>query len=159
MISKFDFELLRQKDFAPNEFLDSEKAAELKVSNIPADEKIFNNLKFISSQAQGLRDLLCKPIKINRGYSCPQVNNAVGGKPNSQHLKGEAIDFICPPFTPQQILKLIKKYKFPVDQIIAEKKTIKGRVIRWVHYSCVNYRQNRNEFLNGDEGRYSKFES
>lgn len=38
------------------------------------------------------RRSLGKPIKINSGYRCPKHNKAVGGSPNSLHMKGQAVD-------------------------------------------------------------------
>lgn len=35
---------------------------------------------------------LGKPIYVNSGYRCPRHNAAVGGVPNSQHMRGEAAD-------------------------------------------------------------------
>jgi hypothetical protein len=41
---------------------------------------------------QPLRDAMGESIKIGSGYRCPQLNKAVGGVSNSQHMKGEAVD-------------------------------------------------------------------
>ena len=41
------------------------------------------------------RDLLGGPIVINSGTRCPVHNAAVGGRPNSAHLSGEAADCYC----------------------------------------------------------------
>ena len=38
------------------------------------------------------RERLGKPIYVNSGYRCPKHNVAVGGVPNSQHMRGEAAD-------------------------------------------------------------------
>ena len=38
------------------------------------------------------RERFGKPIKVNSGYRCPRHNAAVGGVPNSQHMRGEAAD-------------------------------------------------------------------
>ena len=38
------------------------------------------------------RERLGKPIYVNSGYRCPRHNAAVGGVPNSQHMRGEAAD-------------------------------------------------------------------
>ena len=41
---------------------------------------------------QALRALWGKPVVITSGYRCPSHNHAVGGVPNSLHLKGRAAD-------------------------------------------------------------------
>lgn len=33
-------------------------------------------------------------IKVNSGFRCKAVNDAVGGKSNSQHKKGQAVDIV-----------------------------------------------------------------
>lgn len=45
---------------------------------------------------QQLRDRIGAPIFVNSGYRCPEHNEAVGGKPGSQHVKGRAADITCP---------------------------------------------------------------
>ena len=44
---------------------------------------------------QPLRDRF-GPIRITSGYRCPELNRAVGGVKNSQHLQGEAADIHLP---------------------------------------------------------------
>ena len=71
----------------------------------------------LTRTAQGLeriRALLGKPIHVNSGYRSPEVNAAVGSKPTSQHMKGEAADIICPAYgTPLVVAERLR------DQIIA----------------------------------------
>lgn len=51
-----------------------------------ADEKTLLLLDYI-------REIYGKPLKVNRFYSCPKHNKAIGGSPNSNHIKGKACDF------------------------------------------------------------------
>lgn len=71
-----------------------------------------------------------KNIHINSWYRCPEVNEAVGSKPTSQHTKGEAVDFICPSFG-SLIVVMKKLIQFPellkYDQLIYEH--------TWIHIS------------------------
>lgn len=71
-----------------------------------------------------------KSISISSWYRCPQLNTAVGSASTSQHLKGEAVDFICPKFgTPLEIVRILAKYPELIrfDQLILE--------YTWVHIS------------------------
>lgn len=44
---------------------------------------------------QIMRDVLKKPIKITSGLRCPDWNDHEGGKSDSSHLKGLAVDIEC----------------------------------------------------------------
>ena len=72
--------------------------------------KYFNYSEFDSPDVQGsgqlmdntllemldeVRDKFDKPIHINSGFRTPAHNEKVGGKENSSHLKGLAVDIAC----------------------------------------------------------------
>ena len=81
-------------------------------------------------------------IHVSSAYRAPAVNGAVGGQPDSQHLKGESGDITSPEFgTPEEIVMFIKKKGIEVDQCIIERS---GKS-RWVHLS-IKLNDNRNEF-------------
>jgi uncharacterized protein YcbK (DUF882 family) len=50
--------------------------------------------------------LLGKPIIINSGFRCEEVNKAVGGVHNSRHLSGCAADISLKNFSKSDIEKL-----------------------------------------------------
>lgn len=83
-------------------------------------------LAALKRTAQGLervRDRLGGwPIIINSGYRSPALNAAVGGAANSQHMLGEAADFICPKFgKPLDIVYALRDSpEIEFDQLIAE---------------------------------------
>ena len=69
--------------------------------NIPSHVHI-ENLKRLCGWLERLRDEWNRrygegndPIIINSGYRSPQVNKAVGGASNSNHLTGCAVDIRC----------------------------------------------------------------
>jgi uncharacterized protein YcbK (DUF882 family) len=41
---------------------------------------------------KGLRDPISLPVQITSGYRCTDHNRAVGGKSQSRHLAGDAVD-------------------------------------------------------------------
>ena len=63
--------------------------------NIPSHVHI-ENLKRLTKWLEQLRQRCNNtPIIINSGYRSPQVNKAVGGASNSNHLTGCAVDIRC----------------------------------------------------------------
>jgi hypothetical protein len=56
---------------------------------------------------QALRDHYGVPMTINSGYRSPEHNAAVGGAPNSQHVKGTAVDFVVKGVSPAQVYALL----------------------------------------------------
>lgn len=68
----------------------------MQVKNTIASMEVRDNIKaLVDKVIQPLRDAWGKPLAINSGYRCPEVNKAVGGVPTSQHVFGEAAD-VCP---------------------------------------------------------------
>ena len=61
------------------------------IDNVPNEEQV-NNLKRVCQWLERLRSKRNEPIIINSGYRSPQVNKAVGGAANSNHLTGCAVD-------------------------------------------------------------------
>lgn len=82
------------KDFIWNEFFNSDTARRLCVSNIPLENYIFYNIAYLVHYVlQPLRER-CGAIKINSGYRCVTVNEAVDGHKDSYHLYGRAADIV-----------------------------------------------------------------
>ena len=53
---------------------------------------IENELVYLLDKARGLAHV---PFVVNSGYRCSKHNKEVGGKPNSSHLNGTAVDIKC----------------------------------------------------------------
>lgn len=84
------------KSFSWSEFEATIHAKELErrgVRNvIPSFEVRDSVLALVRKVLQPLRDIYQKPMKVNSGYRCKELNEIVGGVPSSQHVKGEAAD-------------------------------------------------------------------
>ena len=58
-----------------------------------ANLEVEENLRALVDEVlDPLRERYGKPIYVNSGYRCPELNRLVGGAVNSQHMRGEAAD-------------------------------------------------------------------
>ena len=80
------------KNFTLDELTASATAKQMHIINAPGVDEVCNLCALVHNVLQPLRDAMGEPIKIGSGYRCPQLNKAVGGVSNSQHMKGEAAD-------------------------------------------------------------------
>lgn len=80
------------KNFTLDELTASATAKQMHIINAPGVDEVCNLCALVHHVLQPLRDAMGESIKIGSGYRCPQLNKAVGGVPNSQHIKGEAAD-------------------------------------------------------------------
>lgn len=116
--------------FSLQEAIHSDTAIAQNLDNTPS-QAIIQVMMQASFRMEKIRAALNnKAITINSWYRAPEVNAAVGSKPTSQHLKGEAIDFVCPTFgAPISICKKLIELKDLIrfDQLILEH--------TWVHIS------------------------
>ena len=111
--------------FSKEEFTRSETADRLVIDNTLPDDLI-ETAKYTLSRLEEIRQVYGKPIIITSGYRCQELNKAIGGKPNSQHLKAEAVDLKWAP----NLYKLIRD-RFSFDQLIIEKNSR----TKWIHLS------------------------
>lgn len=130
---------LMTKHFSLDEFTVSKTAEQRGIDNslpqelIPQAEATLSMLEDIRTYLSELagKDI---PIFIQSGYRSPEVNAAVGGAKNSDHLKAKAIDFRAPAFgTPIEIAKALEpQINFlGIGQLINEYPDGNG----WVHVS------------------------
>jgi len=105
--------------FTLEELTISESAARKGLDNTPDNDALFE-LKRLAAFLEIVRSTLGKPIKINSAYRSPAVNATVGGKPTSQHCKGQAADIRVAGMNPREVCQAIIAAKLPFDQIIQE---------------------------------------
>lgn len=88
----------------------------------------FDAVRHSAAGMESVRSVLKRPISISSWVRCPILNESVGSKPTSQHILGEAVDFICPAFgTPAHIVTTLASSDISFDQLILEH--------NWVHIS------------------------
>lgn len=105
------------KNFSYKEFEQSATADRKGICNVIRTFEVRDAVKELTETIlQPLRDAWGKPLHINSGYRCPELNKEVGGKPTSQHLKGEACDVACD--KPAELARLAILLHLPYDQII-----------------------------------------
>ena len=105
------------KNFSYSEFEASDKADEKGICNVITTFEVRDAVKaLVDTVLQPLRDAWGKPLHVNSGYRCPQLNKEVGGMPTSQHVKGEAADVACD--KPVELARLAKALRLPYDQMI-----------------------------------------
>lgn len=115
--------------FTLEEACHSQMAIAHGIANIP-NHDVMSVLSRTAVHMETLRALLSHPITISSWYRSPEVNTLVGSANTSQHIKGEAVDFISPSFgDPLHICRAIiaNKDTIPFDQLILEH--------GWVHIS------------------------
>nr|DAX21939.1 MAG TPA: peptidase [Microviridae sp.] len=79
--------------FNIEEMTKSETASKKRIDNgFPSIEIMYNAFKVLE-RLDLVRAHMDKPIFINSGYRCKELNKAVGGAENSYHTKGLAADF------------------------------------------------------------------
>lgn len=127
------------KYFTLNELCFSTIALKHKIDNdCSANEIVCSNLKnLVSHILDPLREIYGKPIKVNSGYRCEELNKIVGGVKNSQHQYGQAVDIVADDM--QLLWSLAKQFDF--DQLINENN------LKWIHISFVSPTKNRHQIL------------
>lgn len=114
-------------NFKISELIHSDTANRLKINNMPDINSLDCMLDLICDCLQPIRDKIKKPMIITSGYRCPALNRAVGGVSNSQHLKGQAVDFHINGMSIKDTIDFVINSGVPFDQIIDERS--------WVHIS------------------------
>ena len=121
--------IMASPNFSMDELTHSDTAARHGIDNTPNDNEK-ENLYKLAMEMEDVRELLNnKPIFVSSGYRCLALNELLGSKKTSSHIKGLAADFTCRQFgTPNEIVFAIINSKIEFDQIILEHNS-------WVHIS------------------------
>ena len=80
------------KHFTLEELCASATAKARGIQNKPNAQQIISLVYLAAYVLEPLREAMHEPIPISSGFRCEQLNRAVGGVSNSQHMKGQAAD-------------------------------------------------------------------
>jgi hypothetical protein len=136
--------------FTIEELYASKTAKDKGINNMPSVREMVNLIYLAAYVLEPLRKAMGEPIKIGSGFRCQQLNRAVGGVSNSQHLTGQAADLCI-----DGDLKKGKRWfnyikdHLPFDQLIWEHNPKTGSY--WVHVSFVypDFGKNRHKVIDG----------
>ena len=106
------------ENFYLDEFTKSDVAKKRGIRNIPSESAAGNLSALCVNVLQPVREAAGKPVTISSGYRCPELNEAVGGKATSQHIKGEAADIFCAGVSAKGLFDLIRSLGIAFDQLI-----------------------------------------
>ena len=135
----FTYEELRRSDVAERRGINNRPRTK------EEEKRVIENLKALCMEVlQPLRDFLGKPVVISSGYRCAELNKAVGGVRNSQHMKGEAADIHVE--NTEHLLKIMHFImdETDFDQVIWERNRAGTQ---WVHVSYKREGVNRHQVV------------
>lgn len=129
------------KYFTIGELCKSDVAVEKRIENTPDHPTTERMQTLMDECLDKVREMWGKPIGVNSGYRSAELNRAVGGAKNSQHLRGEAADITTGSKEDnRKLFDLIVASDIPFDQLIDESD------YKWLHLSyCKDY--NRKQVL------------
>lgn len=127
------------ENFELKEFTESSTAKLKGIANNPGITEVKAIENLVTKLLQPLRGLYNKPMRINSGFRCPELNKAVGGVPTSQHVKGEAADVACE--HPAELVECLRRSGLDFDQCI--------QYSTFVHLSLKLSGSNRQQYLKG----------
>lgn len=114
--------------FTLKELMHSNVALQNDIVNLPPrheEARVYLNLMaLVNGLLDPIRDKFATPMIITSGYRCERLNKLVGGVDNSQHMKGEAVDFCFAGFNKKEMIEAFFEIaeEFNFDQMIYYKK-------------------------------------
>lgn len=88
------------------------------LANDPAPSQVAALTSLCLHVLEPIRALLGVPLRVTSGFRSSAVNSAIKGAAGSQHLKGEAVDFVPVGMDVETAMGRIVASKLPVDQLI-----------------------------------------
>jgi len=131
--------------FTYQEFIKSQTAMRMGISNEPDDAQLYNMKMLCLNILEPVRAEFGKPVTITSGFRSPELCVAIGSSKNSQHAKGEAADFEIAGIPNKEVADWINEYLY-YDQLILEFYNPKDPNSGWIHCSHKGS-NNRKDYL------------
>ena len=129
------------KYFTVAELCKSTTADRLGINNRCRKEHVKNLTALVDNVLDPLREWYGKPIMVNSGYRCEELNKAVKGSKTSQHMSGQAADIDTGDRQQNKLLFEYIRKNLSFDQLIDESN------FAWVHVSYRDDGNNRMQIL------------
>lgn len=118
--------------FTLEEMMASATAKRLGIDNTPPQD-VLDNLNRLTQELEKVRALTGLPLNVQSGYRCPELNQAVGGVPNSYHTYGCAADILPPDGTTfPDFEAMIVKAEYIDFDLLLEEQAKDGA--HWIHF-------------------------
>ena len=88
------------------------------VDNTAPAWAVENLRRLVATTLDPLRDALGRPIRVTSGFRSVELNRAVDGAAQSQHTRGEAVDFKVDGVASADVVDAIVRLGLPFDQVI-----------------------------------------
>ena len=141
------------KHFKLEEFEKSMTATRKGIENKAGSGEIKNLTDLCYGVLEKVRSKFEKPINISSGFRSPELCEAIGSKPTSQHTKGEAADFEIAGISNLQVALWIQN-NCDFDQLILEYWKEDDPNAGWIHCSFVEG-SNRKQVLTFNGKNYT----
>ena len=124
------------KYFSMKELIRSDVAGLKEIDNTPTKDVEDKLELLINNILDPIREMWGRPLTVNSGYRCEELNKVIGGKPTSQHLKGEAADITTGSKSGNmELFEMIKNSGISFGQLIDE------CGYSWIHVSLGTKKQ------------------
>ncbi|ACC98627.1 Peptidase M15A [Elusimicrobium minutum Pei191] len=124
-----DFELSKNFSFYELAKTDNKNFAESNIIEAAIYKDALYNL--CADILERVYDMYAKKPLITSAFRCADLNKVLGGAPNSQHIKGEAADFILEEVSNEEIFLRLRNSNLFYGQLIWEKFGASS----WIHIS------------------------
>ena len=113
----------------------SQTATRKGIDNTPSQPVIDCLTALCTTLLEPARALLGVPLRVDSGFRCEALNEAVGGAKTSAHLDGRAADCVPEGLDLQEAFDTLRASDLPYDQIIFECKA-------WIHLAIAREGEN-----------------